>query len=383
MSPEKGTFSVHKRNWSLNRSGPVDEKRHNEKVKEAIKDRLPELVSDGSIITADPNAKRIVKIPLKSLELPRFKFGKNSQGFGAGPGDAGDPLGTGRPGGQRKGEGAGSEPGVEYYEAEFTLDELRQLIYEDLGLPYLEPKQARELTEEKLEFDRLLHKPRTANIDLMRTMLANLKRTAAETGEVGISEFENDDIWVRTWDVERERSTNAVIIAMADISGSMGDFERYVERAFCWWMCDALRQLYPRVEIVFIVHDTKADEVTEEAFFTRGSGGGTIVSSANILARELISHRFPPQSYNLYVVHFSDGDNYSLDDETAVESVKDLLNLGINQYGYIQIGTYGYGGDLLGLYNRSIDHPRFHTRTIGSKTDIYPALKAIFDSERI
>lgn len=383
MSPEKGSFSIHKRDWSLNRSGPEDEKRHNEKIKEAIKDRLPELISDGSIITADPGAKRIVKIPLKSLELPRFKFGKNSQGFGAGPGGTGEPLGgSGTPGGPGKGEGgAGSEPGVEYYEAEFTLDELRQLIYEDLGLPYLEPKQTRELTEEKLEFDRLLHKPRTANIDLMRTMLANLKRTAAETGEVGVTDFENEDIWVRTWDVERERSTNAVIIAMADISGSMGDFERYVERAFCWWMCDALRQLYPRVEIVFIVHDTTATEVTEEAFFTRGSGGGTMCSSANLLAKELITHRYPPQSYNLYLVHFSDGDNYSQDDEPAVESIKDLLNLGVNQYGYIQISTYG--GGLQKLYERSINHPRFHTRSIGNKTDIYPALKAIFDSERI
>lgn len=382
MSPERDGFSIHKRDWSLNRSGPEDERRHNEKVKEAIRGQLPQIISDGAIITADPESKRIIKIPLKSLELPRFKYGKNSQGFGTGPGEEGGVIGQpGQPGG-KKGEGAGEGAGVEYYEAELSLEELRQLVYEDLGLPYLQPKTTEDFTEEKLRFDRLLHKPRTTNIDLVRTVLANLKRTAQETGEAKVGEFESEDIWVRTWDIEKEKSTNAIIIAMADISGSMGEFERYVERAFCWWMCDALRQLYPQVKILFVVHDVEAEEVNEEAFFTRGSDGGTKCSSANLLALELITRRYPPQSYNIYVTHFSDGDNYSFDVDDCVMAVQKLLDLGINQYGYVQIGTR-YITDMIHQYEGKINHPRFHKKLISSRSDIYPALKEIFSAERL
>ena len=58
--------------WSLHRKGPIDQARHNEKVKEAIKDNLAEIVSEESIITSD--GKKIVKVPIRSLELPRFRY---------------------------------------------------------------------------------------------------------------------------------------------------------------------------------------------------------------------------------------------------------------------------------------------------------------------
>ena len=38
--------------WSLHRKGPIDQSRHNEKVKEAIKGNLPSVIGEEAIITS-------------------------------------------------------------------------------------------------------------------------------------------------------------------------------------------------------------------------------------------------------------------------------------------------------------------------------------------
>ena len=65
------TVSLSKQDWSLHRKGPIDQARHNQKVKEAIKRNLADIVSEEAIITADRD--KIVKIPIRSLDLPRFR----------------------------------------------------------------------------------------------------------------------------------------------------------------------------------------------------------------------------------------------------------------------------------------------------------------------
>src|SRR4051812_46588327 len=124
--------------WSLHRKGPIDLARHNAKVKEAIKNDLPAIVGEQAIITADGD--KVVKIPIRSLELPHFRFGRRDQEqVGQGPGGSrpGDAVGQ-APG--EPGQSAGDQPGIDYYEAELTLDEIAALVFADLGLPFLRPK---------------------------------------------------------------------------------------------------------------------------------------------------------------------------------------------------------------------------------------------------
>ena len=103
-----------KNDWSLHRKGPIDQARHNERVKEAIKDSLGEIISQESIITSD--GKKIVKVPIRSLELPRFRFDrgrKNHAGQGQGKSKVGDVIGqeAERPGtGSRQGEAGRRHP---------------------------------------------------------------------------------------------------------------------------------------------------------------------------------------------------------------------------------------------------------------------------------
>ena len=75
---------------------------------------------------------------------------------------------------------------------------------------------------------------------------------------------------------------------MMDVSGSMGEFEKYIARTFYFWMVRFLRTKYNNVEIVFITHHTEAKEVDEEDFFTLGESRRHAVSSAYQLALELI-----------------------------------------------------------------------------------------------
>ena len=65
-------YSLSTDSWDLHRRAERDRQRHNDKVKEVIKKNLGDIISQQDIITAD-NGK-IVKIPIRGLELPRIRF---------------------------------------------------------------------------------------------------------------------------------------------------------------------------------------------------------------------------------------------------------------------------------------------------------------------
>lgn len=377
---ENRLISVSRQDWSLDRRAVRDEERHNEKVKESIKDNLDSVVSDGTIITADPHSKRVVKVPMRSLELPRFRYGDQKQGIGTG--DGGEQAGDTVKDGPGKGKEAGDQPGQEYYEAEMAIEEIQQLVFADLGLPRVKPKGAKDLESDQAVFNEVRKKRTTNNLDLGRTVLQNMFRNAQESGVAKISNISPEDYRVRTWEEEKRPENSAVVIAMADISGSMGDFEKYITRSFCWWTVGFLRSKYPKVDVVFVAHDTEAYEVSEEQFFTRGMGGGTKCSSANRMALDIVAERYPSTSYNIYPLHFSDGDNWSGDNEECVSLVQQLLDNDISQYAYIQIG-----GDsrskLLDDYVDNVHDDRFKGLIIDKKEDVLDALKEVFNPEEM
>ncbi len=368
--------SVSRGDWSYERRAKRDEDRHNEKVKEAIKDNMDSLVSDGTIITADPKTKRTVKIPLHSLELPRFKYGNPQEGIGTGTGD-GQP----QPGDQ-VGEDPqpGDQPGEEYYEAEMSIDEIQKMVFEDLELPNIKPKQDPIIDSEEDVFNDVRRKRTPTNMDIGRTVMQNILRNAQETGVARVHKISTDDFRVRSWEQEKKPENNAVVIAMADISGSMGEFAKYITRAFCWWTVSFLRSKYPKVDIVFVAHDTEAYEVTEEQFFTRGAGGGTKCSSANRMALNLINQRYQTINYNVYPLHFSDGDNFSNDNAESASLVNEILSQDVSQYAYIQIGRQR-ASQLLNTYQKDIKDDRFKGLQINKKEEVLDALKQVFSAE--
>lgn len=370
---------ITQRDWTLHRQGHQDEARHNEKVKEAIKDNLPNIISDGDIISVDPKNKKIIKVPMRSLELPKIRYGDNKEGVGSGDGSekVGDVIDEGFDPSRNK--ETGNQPGVEYYEAEITFEELIKMAFEDLGLPHLMPKMRQEVESEQIVFDDIRRKRSLNNLDLMRTMAANLERNAQEKGRAFYGEFIPEDLRNKSWRQEVREENNAVFIAMRDISGSMGDYEVYISRIICIWTNLFLRTKYPRVDLAFIAHDTQAYEVSERQFFERGAGGGTLCSSANEKALDLVLTRYPIDQNNVYIAHLSDGDTWGNDDERrCAELVNTMLGFPINQYVYYQIGSSEKTG-LMAEYRRSVKNQRFESALITKKEDVWPALKRAYD----
>lgn len=376
------TLAIRREDWSLHRKGAIDQARHMEKVKEAIKRNLADIVSEQSIITSD--GKRIVKIPIRVLEEYRFRFDPEAGrqvGQGAGGTQVGDVVGRiGGRAGNGTGPQAGDQPGIDYYEAELTIDELAELVFEDLELPHLEEKRLRELQSESVRFTDIRKHGPFANLDKRRTLRENLRRNAWR-GRPRIGDFANEDLRFKTWERDIKREANAVVIAMMDVSGSMGTFEKYVSRAFYYWMVRFLRTKYDRVEIRFIAHHAEAKEVTEEEFFTRGESGGTRASTAYELALQLIQEYYPPDSWNIYPFHFSDGDNWPSDNDRCRELAAELLRC-VNQFGYGEIrqGRYTYHSTLMHTLQR-IGSPKLVTVTISEKSDVYKALRRFFGRE--
>jgi uncharacterized sporulation protein YeaH/YhbH (DUF444 family) len=113
--------------WELRRRGLKDSLRHDQRVKDALRKNLRELIAEEAIITSD-GSKR-VNIPLRYLEQYRFKYGQPQQGAGKDPG-------VGLP---------SAQPGEQTYEVEVTLEDLTQMILTDLALPWLEEKPERQV----------------------------------------------------------------------------------------------------------------------------------------------------------------------------------------------------------------------------------------------
>jgi uncharacterized sporulation protein YeaH/YhbH (DUF444 family) len=135
-----------------------------------------------------------------------------------------------------------------------------------------------------------------------------LRRSSATRGRATRNKFaiREEDKRFKTWEMVTEPQRNAVIFAMRDVSGSMGEFEAYICRSFYFWMLRFLRTKYTNCEIVFITCHTEAKEVDEGAFFGLGESGGTRMSSAYALAMKIIEQRFNPREWNIYPFLFSD-----------------------------------------------------------------------------
>jgi sporulation protein YhbH len=364
--------------WSLHRKGYQDQMRHQEKVKEAIRKNLPDLVSEESIIMSD--GKQIIKIPIRSMEEYRFRYNFNKGkhvGQGDGKSKVGDVLGRDAQKGQGpgKGQGAGDQAGTDYYEAEVTVAELEGILFSEMELPNLQRKEQDETTVDDIRFNDVRKKGLMGNIDKRRTIMEAIKRNSLK-GKKGKINISIDDLRFKTWEDIVKPHSNAVVIAMMDTSGSMGMFEKYIARSFFFWMVRFLRTKYQNVEIAFISHHTEAKEVSEEEFFTKGESGGTICSSAYRKALEIVDSRFPPHRYNIYPFHFSDGDNLSSDNERCVQLVNELMKRS-NLFGYGEVNQYNRHSTLMTAY-RHIQDPRFLHFVIREKSQVYDALKHFF-----
>ncbi|WP_170006554.1 sporulation protein YhbH [Bacillus fonticola] len=379
---ERRQFVVSKEDWALHRKGHDDQKRHQEKVKEAIQQNLPDLITEENIIMS--NGRDVVKIPIRSLDeyKIRYNYNKNKHvGQGDGESQVGDVIardGTPQKG-PGQGQGAGDQAGEDYYEAEVSILEVEEALFSQLELPNLKRKEFDEEWVSKVEFNDIRKNGLMGNIDKKRTMLTAFKRNAMQ-GEKGFYPIYPEDLKFKTWNEVKKPDSKAVVLAMMDTSGSMGMWEKYMARSFFFWMTRFLRTKYETVDIEFIAHHTEAKVVSEEDFFSKGESGGTICSSAYRKALELIDTKYPASKYNIYPFHFSDGDNLTSDNARCVKYIEEILQHA-NMFSYGEVNQYQRNSTLMSAF-KNIRNEKFRYYILKQKPDVFRAMTSFFQKEK-
>ena len=132
-------------------------------------------------------------------------------------------------------------------------------------------------------------------------------------------------------------SNKAVMFCIMDVSGSMTRDIKDIAKRFFFLLYLFLQRNYKSVEIVFIRHHAEAKECNEEDFFYARETGGTVVSSALNLTKEIIQKRFISDSWNIYVAQASDGDNWEADSPRCVNIIKEHLIQSLQYFAYVEI----------------------------------------------
>jgi hypothetical protein len=146
--------------------------------------------------------------------------------------------------------------------------------------------------------------------------------------------FRRDDERYRHPEIIEEKEKNVVVVNIRDVSGSMREKKReLVERTFTpldWYLTGK----YDNAEFVYIAHDADAWQVERDEFFGIRSGGGTRISSAYELAKEVLEEQYPWSEWNRYV--FAAGDSENSSNDTTENVVPLMREIPANLHAYVE-----------------------------------------------
>ena len=346
-----------------------DVKRFKQIVRGVIKKEFRKYLTQGELIGRQ--GKHIVSIPLPQIEIPRIRFGsKAAGGVGQGEGESGDAL-DGQP---------GLDEGQHILEVEVGLDELAMILGEELELPRIQPRGRRTVPVEKVKYSNIRKVGPESLRHFKRTYREALKRQIATGSYDPKTPFIvpiREDRRYRSWHVREVPESNAVIILCMDVSGSMGDQQKEIVRVASFWIDTWLRSQYKNLDNVYVIHEAFAKEVDQHTFYHLRESGGTRISAAYELINNIIDTRFPPDAWNVYVFHFSDGENGdSRDTDRCMEILREDLLPKLNLFCFGQVRS-SYGG---GRFKNDIEdafpgEPKIVTSEIRDKDEIYDAIK--------
>jgi hypothetical protein len=269
-----------------------DHSRFRDIVRGKVRDNLKQYISNGELM--GKQGGKAVKIPLPQIDLPRFRFSSNEQGgVGQGQGQPGDSLGSnqGQPG-EEPGQGeAGQNDGEKALEVEVSIDELAEILGEALELPKIEPKGGATVVSQKDKYTSI----RSVGPDSLKHFKRTYKQALRRSIAMGQFNPKNpvvlpikDDMRYRSWSTSEQPQSNAVVIYMMDVSGSMGEAQKEIVRIESFWINAWLKSQYKGIETRYIIHDASAKEVDEHTFFHTRESGGTMISSVYKLVWEMI-----------------------------------------------------------------------------------------------
>jgi uncharacterized sporulation protein YeaH/YhbH (DUF444 family) len=328
--------------YELFSRGARDWLRHNEKVRDAVKETLPELLANSDLMTGP--GSRTVAVPVKFLEHSRLRLAEPQvqAGAGQGRGEPGDILQPGREEGEAQGQAGGTGNGEIRFVVELKIDEIVDWLWEELKLPELKPRRAATLDEPDYVREGWDKRGARSRLDRRRTMKEAVKRHAIQgnASEVALEEpitLVNEDLRFRQLVKKPSPATSAAVIFALDVSGSMDEAQRRLAKQFFFFALQGIRRQYAKVETVFLAHAAQAWEFEESQFFQASSSGGTVTSSVARLALEVIGTRYDPGRYNVYFFYASDGENAAEDRDESRATLAEIAQAA-NYSGYVETG---------------------------------------------
>jgi len=367
-----------------------DRRRHRQLVDKSIKENLGDILSEESIIGDGKNKK--FKIPIRGIKEYQFVYGKNSKGVATGTGEEkrGDKIASGSPKVGNGNQGAGNNEGEDIYETEITLEELLDYITEDLDLPNLDRKKYSEILTEsfgkKQGYQRYGINPRLAKKKTVMSKIARKqgkKRALQEENidaEIERFPFKQEDLRFFRVKSKPKRESNAVMIFIMDVSGSMDSSKKFLARSYFFVLSKFLRRKYNNIAFEFISHTTVAKLVDEDEFFHKAESGGTYISSGLNLALDVIKDKYSPSMWNIYPVYASDGDNWTEDNEKAIKAVNELSSVS-NMFGYAELLPSTYSTTMYYRFQKEIKNKKFVSVIVKEKKDLWDALKLMLSKE--
>jgi len=325
--------------YDLFSRGARDWLRHNEKVRDAVKESLPELLANSDLMTRPGN--RTVAVPVKFLEHSRLRLADAQvhQGAGQGKGEPGDILQPGREEGDAQGSQGGTGEGEIRFVVELKVDEIVDWLWEELKLPELKPKRTATMDQNEYVREGWDKRGARSRLDRRRTMKEAVKRHAIQAPAVNEEPISlvNDDLRFRQLVRRPSPATSAAVIFALDVSGSMDEAQRRLAKQFFFFALQGIRRQYAKVETVFLAHAAQAWEFDESQFFQASSSGGTVTSTVARLALEVMGSRYDPSRYNVYFFYASDGENAAEDRDEARTALAEIAAQ-VNYTGYCETG---------------------------------------------
>jgi hypothetical protein len=217
-----------------------------------------------------------------------------------------------------------------------------------------------------------------------------------ERGIVKVPFLDPFDTRYRRHERKPKPISRAVMFCIMDVSGSMDAFKKEMSKRFFNLLYRFLVRKYPKVEVVFIIHQAKAREVTEEEFFASHPAGGTVVSTAHVVMLDIQNHRYPSSGWDIYVAEASDGDNDPNDNKVVQNLMTSEIMPVVRYFAYVEV-KQGFANDFdiggvvsqessLWMTYRSI-HDQFPDRLalapIKAARDIYPVFRGLFEKPEL
>jgi hypothetical protein len=353
-----------------------DQGRFRQIVRGKIKANLRKYITQGEMLV--PKGRTVVSVPIPEIQLPRFSFStRKSGGVGQGDGEPGTPIGPGEEGGDPS--QAGNAPGEHGIEVDVSLEEMARILGEALELPNIKPRGRKNLKAlhdrysgiAKAGPESLRHFGRTFKRALRRQIMSGSYDPARPI----IVPTTEDRRYRAPREVESPQN-NAVIFYLMDVSGSMGDEQKDIVRIESFWIDTWLRSQYQGLETRFVIHDVVAREVDRDTFFRVRESGGTAISSAYKLTAEILEAEYPTDEWNTYVFHFSDGDNWSVDDtKECLGLLTGRLLPRVNLFAYGQVKSPYGSGQFLKDVTQHVQADNLVTSHVESREGIYDSIK--------